>query len=75
MPCHLVGSVLKYLQGFTILPRPKCNIGRVDCFSANVEACDAYIHNIDSVQLDSVFLARDPSLQYSALRYSSFTEL
>ena len=36
--------------------------------SADVEACDAYIHNIKTAKFDSMFLARDPSLEYSALR-------
>ena len=33
-----------------------------------MEACDAYIHNIKTAKFDSMFLARDPSLEYSALR-------
>ena len=37
-------------------------------FSADVEACDAYVHNIKMAKFDSMFLARDPSLEYSALR-------
>ena len=36
--------------------------------SADVEACDAYVHNIKMAKFDSMFLARDPSLEYSALR-------
>jgi len=39
-----------------------------DVYSADVEACDAYIHNIKTAKFDSMFLARDPSLEYSALR-------
>jgi len=39
-----------------------------DVYSADVEACDAYIHNIKMAKFDSMFLARDPSLEYSALR-------
>ena len=37
--------------------------------SADVEACDTYVHNIKMAKFDSMFLARDPgSLEYSALR-------
>ena len=36
--------------------------------SADVEACDAYVHNIKMAKFDSMFLARDPNLEYSALR-------
>jgi hypothetical protein len=36
--------------------------------SANVEACSAYVHNIKAAQLESMLLARDPGLEYSALR-------
>jgi len=39
-----------------------------DVYSANVEACDAYVHNIKMAKFDSMFLARDLSLEYSALR-------
>jgi len=39
-----------------------------DVYSADVEACDAYVHNIKMAKFDSMFLARDPSLEYSALR-------
>jgi len=39
-----------------------------DVYSADVEACDAYVHNIKMAKFDSMFLARDPDLEYSALR-------
>jgi len=39
-----------------------------DLYSANVEACNAYVHNTKQAVLEDMYLARDPSLNYSALR-------
>jgi len=39
-----------------------------DIYSANVEACNTYIHNTKHAQLENMYLARDASLNTSVLR-------
>eukprot|EP00092_Neocalanus_flemingeri_P026595 GFUD01028824.1.p1 GENE.GFUD01028824.1~~GFUD01028824.1.p1 ORF type:complete len:560 (+),score=164.45 GFUD01028824.1:83-1762(+) len=39
-----------------------------DLYSANVEACDAYVHNVKQAVLEDMYLARDTSLNTSILR-------
>jgi len=39
-----------------------------DLYSANVEACDAYVHNVKQAVLEDMYLARDTNLSISALR-------
>ena len=36
--------------------------------SANVEACNAYVHNVKQAVLEDMYLARDTSLNVSLLR-------
>lgn len=39
-----------------------------DLYSANVEACNAYVHNVKQAVLEDMYLARDTSLNISLLR-------
>lgn len=39
-----------------------------DLYSANVEACDAYVHNVKQAVLEDMYLARDTGLNISLLR-------
>ena len=37
-------------------------------YTCTMEACNVYLHNAKEVEMSSMILVRDPSLQYSALR-------